>query len=92
MTFRIHDWPEFVEAPPQRSTRVVWNFPEHLAKMLAALRSSDNGQIGKKSAGFLRLRQRQKLSLPRDIEFAQYLDGELANHDALTRRSVQPRA
>jgi hypothetical protein len=42
--------------------------------MLATLGSSDDGQIAKKGAGFLRLRQRQKLSLLPDVEFAQHLN------------------
>ncbi|MFS8113024.1 hypothetical protein QD460_14985 [Rhizobium jaguaris] len=84
MTFRVHDWPNFVEAPSQGSARIIRNFPEHPAKVVATLGSSDDGQITKKGTGLLRLWQGQQPSLLSDVEFAQYLDCQLVDHDAPT--------
>ncbi|TCR96015.1 hypothetical protein EV281_11264 [Rhizobium sp. BK418] len=75
MILSIHDWPEFVEAPSQGSPWVVWNLPEHLAKMLATLGPTDDGQIAEKSARFLRLWQWQKLFPLPNVDVAQHLNG-----------------
>ena len=67
----VDQWPQLGKAPAQLAFRVIGDIPKQLAELFAGDRARRHREISEERPGLARARQRQRGSVPNDLERSQ---------------------